>query len=83
MFLLTGCLSTCDKFDYTIQQFTNLQAFEQKLQLRDRFKMKFVIPTGRHEQKEQVRMKGKSKMCNNIPLKVLIFSISSMIPTAS
>ena len=74
IFRLTGCLSTCDKYEYTMRQLTNLEVFEQKGHLRgDRFKMQFVISTGLHEQREQVIMKVKSKMCNGRPLKSVHF----------
>ena len=59
IFHLTGCLSTCDKYDYAIQPFTNLQGFENTESTENTYTLKFVLPTGRHEQKEQVAMVNK------------------------
>ena len=68
---LTGCLSSCDKYAYTIQPLTALRASKPVVvgnsrdgleglmlapTMNNRFTMKFVIPTGSHEQKEQVNM---------------------------
>ena len=55
IFMLTGCLSTCYKFDYDIHPLTNLRAFETT-SLFNSFMLKFVIPTTRYEEKEQVHM---------------------------
>ena len=65
IFTLTGCLSSCDAYAYTIQPITSLRASKKDTDshglsltatLNNRFTMKFVIPTGSHEHKEQVEM---------------------------
>ena len=64
IFTVTGCLSSCDKYAYTIQPLTALRASMKDsthglaltTTLDNKFTMKFVIPTGSHEQKEQVHM---------------------------
>ena len=50
---LTGCLSNCDTYDYAIRPLTNLRIMKTKT-FHKTFKLKFVIPYGRHEVKEQV-----------------------------
>ena len=59
VFELTGCLSTCDKYEYMIQPENTLQ----KVSTRDaRFynatshelRLRFYFVSGRHEVKEQV-----------------------------
>ena len=55
IFMLTGCLSACYKFDYDMQPLTNLRAFETAT-LYNSFMLKFVIPTGRYDEMEQVHM---------------------------
>ena len=63
IFMLTGCLSTCDKYDYAIQPLTNLQATETDLFRPTTLRLTFVITTGRVEEKEQVELRIKSVWC--------------------
>ena len=44
----------CEKYYYSIQPFTNMQGFKNKETTRPTLTLKFVLPTGRHEHKEQV-----------------------------
>ena len=55
---LTGCLSTCDKYEYSVQPMTDITDrtsfdFETETEL-NHLTLKFYFMSGRHEVKEQV-----------------------------
>ena len=58
---LTGCLSTCDKYEYEVQPMTDIVTTVD--QGHDPFantmELKFVFTNGRHELKEQVKPEEK------------------------
>ena len=68
IFILTGCLSSCDKYEYAVQPLTNLRSryiMKKEISVTDvgsitgcwdcnTLILKFVITTGRVEEKEQV-----------------------------
>ena len=53
VFKLTGCLSTCDKYEYMIQpETTLLKGIEYREE--DELHLRFFFPSGRHTVKEEV-----------------------------
>ena len=54
IFLLTGCLSKCDKYHYVVQPRTELMVRDNKTP-GPSFRLSFRIPNGQNEVKEQVR----------------------------
>ena len=54
---LTGCLSTCDKYEYSVLPDNQLNKFkynQSNLKEPNAMALKFYFLTGRHEVKEQV-----------------------------
>ena len=57
IFELTGCLSTCDKYEYAVQPDTTLNKVKEILAQNgepNALGLKFYFLSGRHEVKEQV-----------------------------
>ena len=60
VFELTGCLSTCDKYEYVIQPETTLQKVNTHAinalvyATSHEMRLRFYFVSGRHEVKEQV-----------------------------
>ena len=57
IFDLTGCLSTCDKYEYAVQPDNQMNKFkynQSNLEEPNAMALKFYFLTGRHEVKEQV-----------------------------
>ena len=57
---LTGCLSTCDKYEYFVEPMTDLTDrstydYESETEI-NRLTLKFYFTSGRHEVKEQVHL---------------------------
>ena len=89
MYEMTGCLSPCNKFEYTVTPISDLLV----VQTSDPDKANtlwigFYFTTGRHDVREQVKKALKlkyAKICvgffNN--LDILMYSISSTITTPS
>ena len=56
IFTTTGCLSSCDKYYYTVSPLTNIKTIETDFRLRNYIALRFILTTGQHEEKEQVQM---------------------------
>ena len=56
IFMTTGCLSSCDKYYYTVSPLTNIRTTETGFGVRNYFKLRFILTTGQHERKEQVQL---------------------------
>ena len=56
IFMTTGCLSSCDKYDYTLSPLTNIKTIKSETLGKNYITLRFIITTGRHEEKEQVQM---------------------------
>ena len=56
IFMTTGCLSSCDKYDYTLSPLTNIKTIKSQAIGKNYITLRFIITTGRHEEKEQVQM---------------------------
>ena len=57
IFDLTGCLSTCDKYEYAVQPYTSLNKMKHnksEMEEPNALGLKFYFLTGKHEVKEQV-----------------------------
>lgn len=57
IFELTGCLSTCDKYEYAVQPYTSLNKMkhnQSEMEEPNALGLKFYFLTGKHEVKEQV-----------------------------
>ena len=76
IFKLTGCLSSCNKYEYTVQPLTNLRTFKSDI-YGNSYKIKFVIPSGRHVEKTQVRILRFSKFRIGI-LYILILAVHNL-----
>ena len=60
IFELTGCLSTCDKYEYAVQPYTSLNKMkhnQSQMEEPNALGLKFYFLTGKHEVKEQVIFK--------------------------
>ena len=56
IFLLTGCLSKCDKYYYSAQARSELRPYSKlHTNAAPRFQISFLLPNGRNEIKEQVK----------------------------
>ena len=56
IFMLTGCLSKCDKYSYIVQSRGDLQVTDCKDPTRNRVEISFGLPSGLHEIREQARI---------------------------
>ena len=56
VFELTGCLSTCEKYEYAVQPMTDLTVTEENDHNKaNTVRLQFYFTTGRHELREQVK----------------------------
>ena len=74
IFKLTGCLSTCDKYEYAVRSDTNLDKMQRNQSQMDEpnaMGLKFYFLTGKHEVKEQVIFEN----LHNLSLLIHTFSL--------
>ena len=56
IFMLSGCLSKCDKYSYNVRPRGDLQVTDCKDPTRNRVEISFGLPSGLHEIREQARI---------------------------
>ena len=77
VFKLTGCLSTCDKYEYMIQPDTTLhRGYTHPNMASNELKLHLYFLSGRHEVKEQVIQ--YFSVCSIFLLNDIIYIISSI-----
>ena len=88
-FELTGCLSTCDKYEYLIQPETTLHKVEDVTinpgidGTSHELRLKFYFLSGRHEVNEQVILQTFYILITHNDMIFIILSIKSTTSTAS
>ena len=64
IFNQTGCLSKCDKFEYTVQSITELTKSEPRDKVpwdKNTLRLAFYFTTGKYELKKQVKLSRNSE----------------------
>ena len=87
LFDLTGCLSTCDKFEYSVRPMTDLtdgDSFEADSETDlNLLTLKFYFASGRHEVKEQVLTMASCDVNDSLDAKLSSLAVCNLRPSQS